>query len=254
MPIIDKIKSLYKSNNYYVSIKSRSAKKNKFGKNYWNIIKDPDGKIRNRLEKKEKINHQKDTEYISSYINKFSNKKILDVGCGLGYFLSSLNNKKNKLYGCEVDKYCLDYASKYGTINIGKLEEINYTKDYFDIVVCHHVIEHIKNPKNFLKKIKKILKQHGILIISTPDFGSGAANLFKDKYRLLHDKTHISLFTSDSMHRFLRDNSFSILRVDFPFFETRFFTKKNILRLFDTSKISPPFYGNFMTFFCKKNG
>ena len=252
MKVIKKIKSLYETNEYYISVKSKEKKKNKFGKDYWNVIKDPDGVVRNRLDRREKLNHQKDIKYITSYLNKFSGKNILDVGCGLGYLLSSLNKKKNHLYGCEVDNYCLESASKYGTIKIGEFENIHYKKNFFDIIICHHVIEHVKNPKKFIKEIKKILKKNGILIIATPDFNSGAANLFKDKYRLLHDKTHISLFTSDSMHRFLRDNSFSIFKVEFPFFETRFFTKKNILKLFNTSAVSPPFYGNFMTFFAKK--
>ena len=58
--------------------------------------------------------------------------------------------------------------------------------------------------------------------------------------------------SNDSMHRFLRDHGFVIDRVEYPFFETRHFTLENLARLFDTSKISPPFYGNFMTFYCHK--
>ena len=37
---------------------------------------------------------------------------------------------------------------------------------------------------------------------------------------------------------------------DYPFFECRYFTPEGLNRLFDTDKVSPPFYGNFMTFFC----
>jgi hypothetical protein len=54
------------------------------------------------------------------------------------------------------------------------------------------------------------------------------------------------------MHRFLRDHGFIIDRVEYPYFETRYFTQENLMRLFDTDRISPPFYGNFMTFYCRK--
>jgi hypothetical protein len=54
------------------------------------------------------------------------------------------------------------------------------------------------------------------------------------------------------MHRFLRHNGFLIERVDYPFFETRHFTEENLLRMLDTGTVSPPFYGNFMTFYCRK--
>ncbi|MCH7577804.1 MAG: MMPL family transporter [Chloroflexi bacterium] len=45
---------------------------------------------------------------------------------------------------------------------------------------------------------------------------------------------------------------FIIDRVEYPFFETRHFTEENLLRMMDTSKMSPPFVGNFMTFYCHK--
>ena len=72
-----------------------------------------------------------------------------------------------------------------------------------------------------------------------------------NNYRLLNDPTHISLFSNDSMHRFLRDHGFKIDQVEYPFFNTRYFTKNNLNDLFNTSRVSPPFYGNFMTFYCQ---
>ena len=115
----------------------------------------------------------------------------------------------------------------------------------------HHVIEHVNEPIEFIVSIKRILKDKGILILGTPDFDSGCARLFKSNYRLLHDPTHISLFSNESIHRFLRDHGFKIMKVEYPFFETRFFNIENLNKLFDTSNVSPPFYGNFMTLFCK---
>ncbi len=51
------------------------------------------------------------------------------------------------------------------------------------------------------------------------------------------------------MHRCLRDNGFHIDQVEYPYFETQWFNKENLLRMLDTDGISPPFYGNFMTFY-----
>ena len=66
------------------------------------------------------------------------------------------------------------------------------------------------------------------------------------------DKTHISLFSADSLIRLVRKYKFKVFDINFPFFETPYFTKKNILRMFDKSKISPPFYGSTITLFLKK--
>jgi hypothetical protein len=94
-----------------------------------------------------------------------------------------------------------------------------------------------------------LLKDKGTFIIGTPDFDSGCARRFGKNYRLMGPE-HIRLFSNDSMHRFLRDHGFKINKVEYPFFNSRLFNKENLMRLFDTSKVSPPFYGNYMTFFC----
>ena len=80
------------------------------------------------------------------------------------------------------------------------------------------------------------------------------ARFYKNKFRLLHDPTHISLFSTDSLMRFLRDHKFEILKVDYPYFETDYFNKKNMLKLFSKKNLSysPPFYGSFVNIYCKK--
>ena len=164
--------------------------------------------------------------------------------------MKSLNDKWEK-YGLEPDSNAAKIAGQNCFIKNMSFEEDVYPENHFDIINMHHVIEHIDNPLKTMKEIKKILKPNGKLIIATPDFDSGAARLFGSKYRLLHDKTHISLFSNESMHRMLRDFNFKIYKSEFPFFNTRFFSLSNLTSLFDTKKISPPFYGNFMTFFCE---
>jgi hypothetical protein len=96
------------------------------------------------------------------------------------------------------------------------------------------------------------LKPGGTLILETPDFDSAAARRFGNNFRMLKDKTHISLFSQDSLIRFIRYNKFKIFQIDYPYFDTPFFNKKNLLKIFNQKKISPPFYGSVITIFCKK--
>lgn len=165
--------------------------------------------------------------------------------------LSGINDKWEK-FGVEVSHFAVEYAKKWGKIYVGELQDARFPNDFFDLIVMYHVIEHIKDPISVIVKVHRILKKGGTLLLGTPDFDSGCARRFKENYRLLHDLTHVSLFCNDSMHRFLRDHNFIINRVEYPFFDTRYFTIENLMRLFDASKISPPFYGNFMTFYCHK--
>ena len=212
---------------------------------YWENPVDTDGNNRDRLKERDKYIRNNRTEI--EYVKENCKGRIVDIGCGLGYFLSALPNSFEK-HGVELSEYASKEARKYGEIR----KTLYYPRHYFDTVVSMHVIEHIEKPENFIKQIRKILRDNGMLIIGTPDFDSGCARRFGENYRLLHDDTHISLFTNESMFRFLRDNGFRIFKVDYPFFDTEYFTEENLLKMFDTDKISPPFYGNFMTFYCTK--
>jgi len=210
---------------------------------YWQNPIDPDGNKRNRLKERDKflLNFKAEIDYT----RKLSGR-LLDIGCGLGYFLSALPDFER--YGTEVSEYATKEASKYGAIQ----KTLDYPERHFDVITALHVIEHIENPENMISRIRTILKKNGTFIIATPDFDSGCARRFGKNYRLLSDDTHISLFTREGMFRFLQDFGFTIDHVDYPFFDTEYFTEENMLRMFDTSKISPPFYGNFMTFYCTR--
>lgn len=248
--INSKIQNLLFNNKYFYSLK-KSKKLN-----YWSARKDPDGKLRDRIlyHDIEKKNFILNNKSLIKGIKKLYFKSLCDLGCGSGYLLSSIKSKNLFLTGVENDDTAIKMASKYAKILKRDLNKKNFSiQEKFDVVVCYHVIEHIKKPENLINNIKKIIKKNGILIIGTPDFDSAMARYFKNKFRLLHDPTHISLFSTDSLLRFLRDNKFKILKIEFPYFETNYFNKKNILQLFSKKYInySPPFYGSFVTVYCK---
>jgi len=241
-----RVRELVRSDKYYVTIKR------KLSKNYWKVKKDPDGKVRDRIDNftKERKTFLKNNKSLLKIINSIKYENLCDVGCGPGFLLSSIKNKK--LFGIENDQLAIKTASKYAKIYKIDLNKKFKIKEKFDLIVCYHVIEHIKNPITFLINLKKILKKNGYLILGTPDFDSAMARRYKNKYRLLHDKTHISLFSLDSISRLLRNKKFDIKLIDFPYFETEYFNKKNLFRLFSKKEISPPFYGSFITIVCQK--
>lgn len=241
--------NLYNNLDYFASIQPDKlfSIKNKFEKNYHKVTSDPDEKERNLL--KERNYSLSQNPEITSFLDSIEPGKILDFGCGLGWILSYLNNDWDK-HGIEISKFASKHAGQFGKIFTGKFED--YKVSGFDVIVMNHVIEHLRAPVKAIKKIHKMLKNDGYLIIGTPDFDSAAARRYGEKFRLLKDPTHVSLFSNDSMHRFLRDHKFKIIKVEYPYFDTTFFSKSNLLKLLNNKLISPPFYGSVMTFFCQK--
>ena len=241
-----KMQSLYETNEYFVRIDNEEVS---YEEDYWGERTDPDGKKRYNINEIEHSIEQ--TNYITEFVNAQEPGVILDVGCGLGSFLSTIDDKWEK-HGIEISKFASEYAKQHCKIHTGTLFDFPFEEQSFDLINMHHVIEHVDDPGAVITRVRDLLKDDGVFIIATPDFDSGAARRFGENYRML-DPGHIRLFSNDSMHRFLRDNGFHIFRVDYPYFETKYFNEENLFRLFDTSKVSPAFYGNFMTFFVRKS-
>ncbi|MGE0785398.1 MAG: class I SAM-dependent methyltransferase [Sandaracinaceae bacterium] len=242
-----RMRSLYATGAYFVRVPAGSTEG--FETAYWGEIVDPDGQRRDRFAERDLA--VADLEAELSFIRARGPGRILDVGCGLGWLLSALDDRWEK-HGLEVSRVAAEHASRYGAVVVGSAQTLPYEREAFDLVVCHHVIEHLEDPVSGLREIHRVLKTGGSLVLGTPDFDSAAARRWRERFRLTFDPTHVSLFSADSMHRFLRDHGFVIDAVDFPYFETRHFTKENLLRAMDADGVSPPFYGSFMTFYATK--
>jgi len=84
--------------------------------------------------------------------------------------------------------------------DVSKINSINIPYSCFDVIVALECIEHLKNPKNALANFKLLLKEKGVLIISTPN---KVFSQFKNPY-------HLHEFTVDTLTDFLSKNFSSI--------------------------------------------
>ena len=215
----------------------------------WRSATDPDGNVRNRLSEAERLQWLLDMQEIIDFIERLPAGQLMDVGCGPGWLMEHLRGLGWECLGIEV----ADDACEY--LHARRLSYAYDTHiapdDCFDVVVSYHVLEHLQSPECTVAQLRRKLRKDGWFIVGTPDFASPCAKRFGDKYRMLHDPTHISLFTLDSMYRFLRDHGFTVHDVQYPF-PDRYATPETTQRWLDTSKVSPPWPGNWMTFYAKK--
>jgi ubiquinone/menaquinone biosynthesis C-methylase UbiE len=104
------------------------------------------------------------------------NKKVLDIGCGYGWFeLNALKRGVKEIHGIEITDEDLktvrenikDLRAKFKK---GGALKLPFRDNYFDTVVSWEVIEHI--PKNtedrMFKEVSRVLKKNGIFYLSTP--------------------------------------------------------------------------------------
>jgi|TARA_B110000483_G_scaffold58530_1_gene73094 2-polyprenyl-3-methyl-5-hydroxy-6-metoxy-1,4-benzoquinol methylase len=237
--------SLYQKYHY--------TKKTKDYENFdWSNTIDPEGERRN-LEKEKEFKLKNWYGGIPSFVNKLKPGKILDVGAGLGHLLSAVDQKWDK-HCIEISNRGCNYIKKnYVEIKITnqELKENIFEKNYFDVVILYHVIEHLEKPLEILKSIRDILKPNGFLILGTPTSSNMMFKIFKENFRLL-DPGHLSIVSEKQLKKSLLHFGFQIELIEKPFFRTDYFNLKNLLRILNPSKISPPFYGSIITTFSKK--
>jgi ubiquinone/menaquinone biosynthesis C-methylase UbiE len=90
---------------------------------------------------------------------------VLDIGCGNGYFLRKVQTLgRYDLHACDVMPH-LDLGSGI-TYHQGNIESLPFADKSFDVVTCHHTIEHIPNLSKALGELKRITRKQ--LMIVTP--------------------------------------------------------------------------------------
>jgi 2-polyprenyl-3-methyl-5-hydroxy-6-metoxy-1,4-benzoquinol methylase len=123
--------------------------------------------------------------------------RLLDVGCGSGDFLARMRRRGLSVEGVDVDGAALDHArKKHGlTVHQGRLEDIRFPGDAFDIVTLQHVIEHVHEPVSLLRECWRILKPGGRLSVATPNLDGVGHRRFGRNWRGLEPPRHLHLFT-----------------------------------------------------------
>jgi len=134
-----------------------------------------------------------------------SNKHLLEIGTSTGYVTKILREKGNIVTGIEKDREAGSIAKQYcDKIIIGDIEHLNLDKHLepssFDVILLGDIIEHLEEPANILKKVKKYLKSDGYLVVSIPNFchGDVLLNIINGDFHYqssgLLDQTHLRFF------------------------------------------------------------
>lgn len=102
------------------------------------------------------------------------NKTVLDVASGEGYGTALLGKSARQTTGVDVDKVTIKHAQKkYSSSKVkfikGNGRKLPLKDQSVDVVVSFETIEHVKDYKNFMSEIKRVLKSDGLLILSTPN-------------------------------------------------------------------------------------
>lgn len=125
--------------------------------------------------KKFNANQQARFDLILEYLGDIKGKRILDLGCGDGALTYLLCKKGAEVVGVDNSelglKYAKDFLSSKGfqpKLILGSAYDIPLSGDLFDYIVASEIIEHLQEPERLLAEARRLLKNEGKIIISTP--------------------------------------------------------------------------------------
>ncbi len=186
--------------------------------------------------------HQSKIRHVFSLLGSLSGKRILDIGCGGGFFVEEARKRNAEVVGVDYSEAAITFAHdrfpKCDTRVADAYTLSSFEQNQFDIVMLIDVIEHISDQERVIKEVSRILKCGGCVLIST-DLEDSAWNkewmkpliwasmrlsksgreyikLKRDEAgdikRKNYHASHIGLLTSKEIYTLLKQNNFGVTK------------------------------------------
>lgn len=148
----------------------------------------------------------------------------LDVGSGMGAFMLAAAERGWQPVGLEPSPFAVRYCSESLGLNViqGTLDDPVHFSSPFDVINLNHVLEHFQHPQPNVKRIRKLLRPGGILMVEVPRESKWASQLlhwlssWRGATRLPRPTftiVHMTIFTSASLRRLLEQCGFTVERL-----------------------------------------
>lgn len=155
------------------------------------------------------LTRQRYRDLLDSWEPYRKTNKILDIGCGTGFFLEVAKEKGWEVYGTEYTSNAIAICKSKGiSMQQGKLDATHYREEMFDVITSFEVIEHINNPIEEVKNIHSILRKGGLFYLTTPNFNALERRILKANYNVIEYPEHLSYYTPKTLNYLLTRNGF----------------------------------------------
>jgi 2-polyprenyl-3-methyl-5-hydroxy-6-metoxy-1,4-benzoquinol methylase len=135
--------------------------------------------------------------------------RILDSGCGAGFFLEEAKAAGWEVWGTEYSDEAIKLCTEKGiSMHHGSLQNAPFEPGFFDVVTSFEVIEHLHHVKDEAQSFHKLLRTGGLLYCTTPNFNAISRYFLKDRYNVIGYPEHLTYFTPRSIHALFSSNGF----------------------------------------------
>jgi 2-polyprenyl-3-methyl-5-hydroxy-6-metoxy-1,4-benzoquinol methylase len=139
--------------------------------------------------------------------------RALEVGCSSGYFLYVLKDFVQECIGIELNKNDVEFARRKCGVKIYDcpLEETDIPLEYFDVIFMFDVLEHIEDPINFLKIVRKYIKPNGLVYIEVDNINDSLLSVYgvKEYADFYYREPHLFYFSPKTLKKIAEKGGFT---------------------------------------------
>jgi 2-polyprenyl-3-methyl-5-hydroxy-6-metoxy-1,4-benzoquinol methylase len=138
---------------------------------------------------------------------------VLDIGCGVGDFLHTMEAKGWKTTGIEPSEDAKTIARQRINATIVSPKEINQLQDEsYDLITMWHVLEHIDDIKEEIKQLQRLLRKGGRLLLALPNFKSYDAMYYKEYWAAYDVPRHLNHFCKASINNVFKNSKLKLTK------------------------------------------
>jgi len=146
---------------------------------------------------------------LKEYFQNLNNNSVIDYGAGSGGFLEAGKKYFKDIHGYDICEKACKNNNDDGLVCYNDLSDLNHN---YDIITFFHVLEHVKNPVEFLKSSISKIKNVKHVVIEVPNTNEALMKLYNNlNYSYNHYCIdHLWYFTEDTLKNVLTDAGLNI--------------------------------------------